>query len=203
MKNCITIIFILVFNSAFSSSDSLRNPFVWRQMSLFPDSNNYHVFFGGPGSVFRSLSFSQNVFLTYDNHFIFSSEQSNMPFIKNLTPIVEVQYILGDELEQNLSLYHNQSISDKSHYAISFLKRSHDGYYANQATNNNFFQLNYLNQSFDSSYKILIGLKHHRIYQQQNGGLSNDSLFINSLDFSTIRKVLNVNMDHAYSSEKF
>ena len=203
MKNCITIIFILVFNSAFSSSDSLRNPFVWRQMSLFPDSNNYHVFFGGPGSVFRSLSFSQNVFLTYDNHFIFSREQSDMPYIKNLSPIVDVQYILGDELEQNLSLYHNQSISDKSHYAISFLKRSHDGYYANQATNNNFFQLNYLNQSFDSSYNILIGLKHHRIYQQQNGGLSNDSLFINSLDFSTNRKVLNINMDHAYSSEKF
>ena len=172
-------------------------------MSLFPDSNNYHVFFGGPGSVFRSLSFSQNVFLTYDNHFIFSREQSDMPYIKNLSPIVDVQYILGDELEQNLSLYHNQSISDKSHYAISFLKRSHDGYYANQATNNNFFQLNYFNQSFDSSYNILIGLKHHRIYQQQNGGLSNDSLFINSLDFSTIRKVLNVNMDHAYSSEKF
>ena len=132
MKNCIIIIFILVFNSAFSSSDSLRDPVVWRQMSLFPDSNNYHVFFGGPGSVFRSLNFSQNVFLTYDNHFIFSREQSDMPFIKNLSPIVDVQYILGDELEQNLSLYHNQSISNKSHYAISFLKRSHDGYYANQ-----------------------------------------------------------------------
>ena len=63
--------------------------------------------------------------------------------------------------------------------------------------------MNYFNQSFDSSYNILIGLKHHRIYQQQNGGLSNDSLFINSLDFSTNRKVLNINMDHAYSSEKF
>ena len=71
MKKWITIIFILVFNSAFSSSDSLRNPFVWRQMSLFPDSNNYHVFFGGPGSVFRSLSFSQNVFSTYDKSHLF------------------------------------------------------------------------------------------------------------------------------------
>ena len=35
-----------------------------------------------------------------------------MPYIKNLSPIVDVQYILGDELEQNLSLYHNQSISE-------------------------------------------------------------------------------------------
>ena len=83
MKNCITIIFILVFNSAFSSSDSLRDPISWRQMSLFPDSNNYNVFFGGPGSVFRSLSFSQNIFSTYDSHFIFSTEQSDMPYIKN------------------------------------------------------------------------------------------------------------------------
>lgn len=203
MKKWITIIFILVFNSAFCASDSLRDPVVWRQMSLFPDSNNYHVFFGGPGSVYRSLSFSQNIFSTYDSHFIFSTEQSDMPIIKNLPAIVDIQYILGDELEQNLSLYHNQSISHRSHYAISFLKRSHDGYYANQATNNNFFQMNYLNQSADSSYNILIGLKHHRIYQQQNGGLSNDSSFINALDFSSNRKILNINMDHAYSSEKF
>ena len=63
--------------------------------------------------------------------------------------------------------------------------------------------MNYLNQSVDSNYNILIGLKHHRIYQQQNGGLSNDSLFINSIDFSTNRKILNINMYHAYSSEKF
>ena len=203
MKKWITIIFILVFNSAFSTIDSLREPIVWRQMSLFPDSNNYHVFFGGPGSVFRSLSFSQNIFSLYDHHFIFSSEQVDMPFIKNLSPIVDVQYILGDELEQNLSLYHNQSISDRSHYAISFLKRSHDGYYDNQATNNNFFQMNYVNQTVDSSYNILVGLKHHRIYQQHNGGLTSDSSFINSLDFSSNRKILNINMDHAYSSEKF
>ena len=203
MKKWITIIFILVFNSVFSTIDSLREPIVWRQMSLFPDSNNYYVFFGGPGSVFRSLSFSQNIFSLYDHHFIFSREQSDMPFIKNLSPIVDVQYILGDELEQNLSLYHNQSISDRSHYAISFLKRSHDGYYDNQATNNNFFQMNYVNQTFDSSYNILIGLKHHRIYQQHNGGLTRDSSFINSLDFSSNRKILNINMDHAYSSEKF
>ena len=203
MKKWITIIFILFFNSVFSSIDSFIDPTSWRQMSLFPDSSNYHVFFGGPGSVFRSLSFNQNIFSIYDSHFIFSSEQTDMPYIKNFSPIVDVQYILGDEFEQNLSLYHNQSISERSHYAVSFLKRSHDGYYTNQATNNNFFQMNYLNQSVDSNYNILIGLKHHRVYQQQNGGLSSDSSFINTIDFSANRKILNINMYHAYSSEKF
>ena len=63
--------------------------------------------------------------------------------------------------------------------------------------------MNYYNQSVDSNYNILIGLKHHRIYQQQNGGLSSDSSFINSIDFSSNRKILNINMDHAYTSEKF
>jgi hypothetical protein len=202
MKNCITFIFIFVLSFVYSKNDSLPSPTIWRQSSLFPDSNNYNVFHCGPGGIYRSLSFSQNVFAKYDNHFIFSREQRDMPLIKNPSPIVDVQYILGDELEQNLSIYHNQSISKRSHYAISFLKRSHDGYYTNQATNNNFFQLNYLNQSLDSNYNILIGLKHHRIYQQQNGGLVEDSSFINPLDFSANRKILNINMQHSYSSNK-
>ena len=48
--------------------------------------------------------------------------KKDLTFIKNLTPTLEAQYIIGDELEQNLSIYHNQSISNRSYYALSFLK---------------------------------------------------------------------------------
>ncbi|MFL2585509.1 MAG: hypothetical protein ACJ0QO_02485 [Parvicellaceae bacterium] len=32
----------------------------WNQLSLIPDSNNYHLFFGGPSSIYRSLYFKNN-----------------------------------------------------------------------------------------------------------------------------------------------
>ena len=172
-------------------------------MSLYPDSNNYNLFFGGPGSIYRSINFNKKVLSSFDQHFLFSKEQKDLPFIKNLTPILDAQYIIGDELEQNLSIYHNQSISNRSYYALSFLKRSHDGYYSNQSTNHNYFQAHYYSHSLDSNYFLLVGLKHHRKYNQQNGGLENDSSFINSNDIISNRKILEVNMDHAYSNEKF
>ena len=203
MKNWFIFFLIFSFGSYYSKSDSIKNPTIWRQMSLYPDSNNYNLFFGGPGSIYRSINFNKKVLSSFDQHFLFSKEQKDLPFIKNLTPILDAQYIIGDELEQNLSIYHNQSISNRSYYALSFLKRSHDGYYSNQSTNHNYFQAHYYSHSLDSNYSLLVGLKHHRKYNQQNGGLENDSSFINSNDIISNRKILEVNMDHAYSNEKF
>ena len=172
-------------------------------MSLYPDSNNYNLLFGGPGSIYRSLNFNKSILSSHDQHFLFSSEQIDMPIVQNVTPTLDAQYIIGDELEQNLSIYHNQSISNRSYYAISFLKRSHDGYYTNQETNHNYFQAHYYSSSKDSNYSIIVGLKHHRKYNQHNGGLQDDSSLMSTNDFISNRKILDVNMNYAYSNEKF
>ena len=46
------------------------------------------------------------------------------------------------------------------------------------------------------------GLKHQRLYNQLNGGLTNDSNFINSNDFESNRKILNVNMQNSYTTNR-
>ena len=128
---------------------------------------------------------------------MFFSEQEDIYFVNSNIPIVDAQYILGNESEQNLSLYHSQSVSNSLGYAVSFLKRSHDGYYSNQSTNNNYFQFSLNNRSRDSTYNMNFGLKHQRLYNQLNGGLTNDSNFINSNDFEINRKILNINMQNS------
>tara|TARA_B110001452_G_scaffold168884_1_gene141158 strand:- start:22 stop:1770 length:1749 start_codon:yes stop_codon:yes gene_type:complete len=202
MKKCITILFISIFGTFYCINDSLFRPTVWNQLSLLEDSNIYNLSFGGPGSRVRSLKFNNKLFSIYDRHFMFHPEILDMPIIKNNVPTVDAQYILGPELEQNLALYHNQSISSKSCYAISFLKRTHNGYYLNQLTNNNYLQIHYMNQKSDSTYKLLLGIKRHKIYNQLNGGLSNDSSFTYPNTFESNRKVLNINMQDAYSTNK-
>ena len=82
-------------------------------MSLYPDSNNYNLFFGGPGSIYSSINFNKKVLSSFDQHFMFSKEQKDLPFIKNLTPILDAQYIIGDELEQNLSIFIDSDLIDK------------------------------------------------------------------------------------------
>ena len=202
MRICITLLFISFFSTFFSYSDTVKTPGSWSQMSLFPDSNIYNIFLGGPGSVKRSLKFSQDKLSIFDKHYMFFSEQEDIYFVNSNIPIVDAQYILGNESEQNLSLYHSQSVSNSLGYAVSFLKRSHDGYYSNQSTNNNYFQFSLNNRSRDSTYNMNFGLKHQRLYNQLNGGLTNDSNFINSNDFEINRKILNVNMQNSYATNR-
>ena len=71
MKHWVIIISIFTFGSFYSKNDSILTPVVWNQLSLLPDSNNYNLLFGGPGSIYRSLSFNQNQFSIFDEHFLF------------------------------------------------------------------------------------------------------------------------------------
>lgn len=202
MRICITLLFISFFSTFYSFSDTVKTTESWSQMSLFPDSNLYNIFLGGPGSVQRSLKFNQDKLSIFNKHYMFFSEQEDIYFVNSKIPIVDAQYILGNESEQNLSLYHSQSVSNRSGYAVSFLKRSHDGYYSNQSTNNNYFQFSFNNRSRDSTYNMKFGLKYQRLYNQLNGGLTNDSNFINSNDFESNRKILNVNMQNSYATNR-
>ncbi len=171
-------------------------------MAFLEDSMNYNLFIGGPSSVSFNLKFSKNKVNLFENGSFYQKEQIDMPFLKNNIPILDAQYIIGDELEQNLALFHSQPISNKSNYAVSFLKRSHDGYYLNQATNANFFQANYFYRSEQNTYELKTSLKHHRIYNEQNGGVTNDSSFTNSNFDILNRKLIDVNLENAYTNDK-
>ena len=196
-----TIFFVLCFGFFCSQNDSLHLK-TWDQLSLIPDSNNYNLFFGGPSSIYKSLYFKIEDSPLLKNNPMFLKEQMDMPLLKFNLPVVDVQYIIGDEQEQNLAIYHNQPISENSNYAISFLKRSHDGYYTNQSTNANFFQAHYSYKLPNKKYNIFSGLKHHRIFNEQNGGLVNDSSFSNTDWIFLNRLLLDVKMKNAYSNDK-
>ncbi len=200
MKLFTTIFLVFVLCFGYSNSDSIKNINYWNQLSLLPDSNNYMLFFGGPSSINKSLFFNASNLSFLNDHPMFLREQEDMLNRWSDVPIVDFQYIIGPNLEQNLAVYHNQPISERSNYAISYLKRSHDGYYLNQSTNSNFIQANYFFNS--KKYKLFFGGKHHRIYNQQNGGINNDSSFTNSNDEFLNRLLLDVNLNNAYSNDK-
>ena len=201
MKLFSTIFFIFCLNFIYSNNDSLIvNP--WSQLSLFPDSNNYNLFVGGPSSVFKSLLFQNHKLSILNDNPMHISEQSDMPNLNLNVPVVDVQYIIGDQLEQNLAIYHCQPISENSNYAISYLKRTHEGYYLNQGTNADYIQAHYLFKSKAEKYNLNTGIKHHRVFNRQNGGIQNDSNFINSSDVFSNRLLIDVNLNNAFTNDK-
>ncbi len=178
------------------------SPVSWNPFELFLDSNQFELFTGGPGNISRSLFFSFNKDKMLSTPF-FLNEQATLPSYITDTPIVEATYITGNEQEQNLSIFHTQNISANSNYAVSYLKRSFDGYFENQATNHSYFQSNFSTSSANNKYNGLIGFKQHKLYNQQNGGIVNDSLFSASDAVSANRKLLDVNLMNAYSLENY
>ena len=201
MKLFISFYILLVSNIFYAQPDSSTTK-IWNQFSFLDDSLNYTLFTGGPSSVVFNLHFDSSKLHPFVNGSLFTKEQPDMPFIYQKVPVLDFQYIIGDQQEQNLAIYHNQPISKSSFYSISFLKRSHDGYYLNQATNSNFFQTNYYRNSKRENYVIKASLKHHRLYNEQNGGIQNDSNFTHS-DFDILnRNLIPVNMIYGFSNDK-
>ena len=201
MKLFISFFILLVSKTFYAQPDSSTTK-IWNQFSFLDDSLNHTLFTGGPSSVVFNLHFDSSKLHPFVNGSLFTKEQPDLPYIYQKVPVLDFQYIIGDQLEQNLAIYHNQPISKSSFYSLSFLKRSHDGYYLNQATNSNFFQANYFRNSKRENYVIKASLKHHRLYNEQNGGIQNDSNFTDS-DFDILnRNLIPVNMIHGFSNDK-
>jgi len=200
--SCIFIFLVFVLCFGYSYNDSIKNINYWNQLSLLPDSNNYNLFFGGPSSIYKSIFFDFDKLSIFSDHPFFTPEQQDVLNVKPRVPVVDVQYLLGAQSEQNLAIYHTQPISRKSNYSLAYLNRSHGGYYNNQLTNSNFIQANFYLSSKKEKYKLHSGLKYHRIYNRQNGGIKNDSNFTHSSDLFLNRLLIDVNMDYAYSNDK-
>tara|TARA_B100001287_G_scaffold112717_2_gene94943 strand:- start:14907 stop:16652 length:1746 start_codon:yes stop_codon:yes gene_type:complete len=201
MRITIGLILCFFLNNIYSNNDSLVIV-PWSQMSSLADSNNYNLFFCGPSSVYKSILFESDKLSILSDHPFYSIEQIDIPNLNLPVPIVDVYYLLGAQQEQNLAIYHSQPISKRSNYSIAYLNRSHNGYYKNQSTNSNYFQAHYFLNSKNNRYKIHAGIKNHRIYIKQNGGISNDSNFTNASNLFSSRLLMDVNMDHSYSNDK-
>lgn len=201
MRLFFLVLILFILNIGYSNNDSLKVD-TCNQLSFLPDSNNYNLFVGGPSSIFKSILFDNKKLSIFSDHPFHSLEQVDLPNLNFSVPVVDVQYILGPQLEQNLVIFHSQPINKNSNYAISYLKRSHDGYYSNQSTNSNYMQAYYQLKSKSEKYKMHTGIKHHRIYNRQNGGISNDTNFTNSNDLFLNRLLMDVNMMNSFSNDK-
>jgi hypothetical protein len=173
----------------------------WNPFEYFLDSNQFEMFTGGPGNISRSLFFELDKDKLLSSPFFFN-EQPTLPSYVTDTPVVEATYLTGNEQEQNFSIFHTQNISANSNYAVSYLKRSFDGYFENQSTNHSYFQSNFSTSSQSNKYNGVLGFKQHKLFNQQNGGIVDDSSFTTVDAFSANRKLLDVNLMHAYSIEK-
>ena len=158
--------------------------------------------FGSAGSVQKGLLFKSKM-IHFSESVFFKDEMDELPSYDLKTPLLDAKYITGSNNEQLFSIFHSQNITPQLNYAVLYTKKSYDGYYTNQATNHNFFQANLTYNSKNYKYKTKLFYNHHRFYYNQNGGIQNDSSFINDVFSSRNRLLFDVNLDNAFSNDAF
>lgn len=117
-------------------------------------------------------------------------------------PFTSVSYVLGSKSEQILSVLHTQNITPRTNFSVSVNKIKSTGFYVNQLTNNNKVASNFWHKSKNDFYKLDITFNHIRIFNDLNGGVTNDSSFTEDLLLNRNRQLMPVNLTYASTTVK-
>jgi hypothetical protein len=201
--------FKIIFLSLFTYNQvSIAQTYSKIDTTSFCDSHLYEpgvlddLSFGSAGSIQKGLLFKSNLIHCSQSVF-FKNEIDELPSYDLKTPLLDAKFITGSSNEQLFSIFHSQNITPQLNYAILYTKKSYDGFYTNQATNHNFFQSNLSYNSKNNKYRAKLFYNHHRYYHNQNGGIQNDSSFINDVFSSRNRLLFDVNLENAFSKDAF
>lgn len=115
----------------------------------------------------------------YDDYKLGNSKRN---IILNKKPFSRVNYLLGSKKEQVLNVTHQQHITKNMIAGLDYLTEASNGFYSDQLSKQRSFDAFYLMNTNNNMYKLLASYTSNRHEAQENGGIVNDTLFINYTD---------------------
>jgi hypothetical protein len=120
----------------------------------------------------------------------------NTKFHLTARPVTEVAYYLGMGSEQHLKVLHTQRIVKNLQLGIEYNHTNSAGFYANQRALSHHFRFMGRFNTLDGKYKLIWAYIHNNLFFNENGGLQNDTVFIQNA-FNSTRTYYLVNLDSA------
>ena len=130
-------------------------------------------------------------------------EKKTIKFYNTGNPYTLIAY-KSNYAGQSLNVKHTQNINNKSNFSIKYDRQKSEGIYQNQEVFKNYFEVSYWLQTKNKRYYTFIDFQRIKIDREENGGIENDSVFIDGLfnltdGFYPVRESLNVNLQNASS----
>ena len=132
----------------------------------------------------------------YHSYDAYMFDRWNTKFYLTARPVTEVNYFLGSGSEQHLKVMHTQRVVKNLQLGLEYNHTNSAGFYANQRAFSHHFRFMGRFNTLDGRYKLLLSYIHNNLFFNENGGLANDSSFIND-DFGAFRGYYTVNLDSA------
>lgn len=179
------------------------NDSILKFSQFFDRGRQYKVhtpYTGNPGSAIlldddfgRSLKFFNDGFSQFDPHLIqpLKNKFGNAPFKR----YSNINYHLASKKEQHIMLSHEQQIKPWFIIGLDFGGITTEGDFSRQLNKNRNFDIYVAYEAPSSVYRTYASFTSNRVNNQENGGITTDSVFENasSLDART----LPVNLDNA------
>lgn len=123
----------------------------------------------------------------------------NTKYYFTLRPYTELSYFLGMGSEQMLNIIHTQRIIPDLQLGIEYKHINSDGFYRRQGSVHHNFRFFGRYNTPNKKYKLIFNYIHNEFDVFENGGLANDSDFINNAQITNpdIRKNYFTNLDSA------
>jgi hypothetical protein len=184
-------------SESFGNLDSIN--YIDMALDNFQKSPNRN-YLGNSGAadvgLFNNYTFSQLGFNYSKNNFKnYFYTKENLKFFQTHTPYTDLFYLAGSKREQQFNMTFSHNVKENWNIAVNFFRIRSEGFYLRQKTNDNFISLTSNYRSKDNRYVILFGIMYNYVQNNENGGISNDSLFENGAILD--KKLLDINLQNA------
>ncbi|MES2592818.1 MAG: putative porin [Bacteroidota bacterium] len=127
------------------------------------------------------------------NHYFYTPQK--LKFYNTRTPYSDLFYVLGSKLEQAFKMTFSYNVKKNWNVTADFNRIRSQGFYLRQNTNHNFIALSSNYKSLNNRYYFLASIIYNNAKNSENGGISNDSIFLESDNIS--KELLGINLNNA------
>lgn len=174
MEDSITINYRFLDSSRYKKFDSSISDFT--KKLLIPAS---YFTLGNTGSAAKSLLFTPILKAGWDAGFhaydIYRFRPEDTKFYNTTRPYTELGYIIGSQSEQVVHALHTQNINPNWNVALQYRLINSYGFFKNQNTSQNNYQLSSFYQSPTRRYHLFFVMIGNTINSAENGGIINEA----------------------------
>ncbi|WP_164714161.1 putative porin [Chitinophaga rhizosphaerae] len=130
---------------------------------------------GNNGNAARNLVFTPRLVPGFDAGFhsydVYGFNHQNAKFYNTNRPFSELWYLIGAKQEQMINLQHTQNRGEKFNFSFQYRKINSPGFFQNQATNHDTYNVTANYNSQDKRYHLYFSYYLNKINGGENGGL--------------------------------
>lgn len=168
------------------------------------DMFHIHATLSNTGLANRNLTFrlpiSNGIDMAIPANQRYVRNTENIRYLMPVQPFSELRYTMGSKKEQQLKVAFSRQIAPGLLLGIDYALLNSPGPYLNSKTNDNAAAFSARYQTPNNRYGVLAHYIFNKLEQQENGGIVDDSVFMQNLE--TDRRVIDVNLQDASNTIK-